>query len=307
MPLAEAIPDERRATTRPTDSLSAARHAFRASRTEESQFDAAKRFSAQYLRRLSAVLPLDEISVILAAEQYREQGLALSRSGDNETAATLLSQAAATCEQARLSHHAIIAALSFQLAAEAYIKHRRGDYAGAVGDLENAILVAAELEVTYGHDMEFRRVHLARNILRVRASVPLDAEVVADSIALLCYIGGDAMRWPIAAGRAIGNPANMADSQRAWAIDELLVNLLLPTVDLDRNAELLPMPEDWVGADCDFLAAIHWCHAMSHLRRDTRHRFLDHATSFFETGSGRLVHAGRHLERQLEELGFALD
>lgn len=306
MPIADTVQRVRWWSKCPIERLSAARLAFRVARTDENQQDAGKRFSALYLRRLSAVLPLEEISVVLEAEQYREQGLASSRAGDNETAAALLSQATATCEQAQLSRHASLAALSFQLAAEAYIKHRRRDYAGAIRDLENAILTATELETVYGHDMEFRRVHLARNILRVRASVPLDSEAVADSLALLLYIGGDRTRWPIAAGRGVGNPANMAESQSAWAIDELLVNLTLPTVDLNEDADLLPVPEDWRNADPDLLAAIHWCHALSHLPRGTKGRFLNYATSFFEAGSGRLVHAGQYLERVLEEQGFPL-
>ena len=304
MSVAQTVRRARWWTRCPVERLSAARLAFQTASADDNRHDAGKLFSSQYLRRLSAVLPLEEISVILEAEQYREQGLASSRAGDSDTAAALLSQAAATCEQAQLSRHASLSALSFQLAAEAYVKHRRRDYSGAIRDLENAILTATELERVHGHEMEFRRVHLARNILRVRASVPLDGVVVADSLALLLYIGGNKACWPIAAGRGAGNPARMAESQSVWAMDELLINLALPTIDLGETAHLLPIPEDWSFAHPDLLASLHWCHALTSLAQGNQGRFLNHATSFFELGSGSLVHAGRHLERVCDDLEF---
>jgi hypothetical protein len=308
MSVIQTIASESSVTGAPIDRLSAARLAFRTNEwAGERRLDAGKQFSAQYLRRLAAVLTLEEITTILTAEQYREQGLALSRGGDNHAAGALLAQAATTCEQAQLSRHASVAALSFQLAAEAYIRHRLGDHAGAIRDLENAIIAAAELEAVFGHDMEFRRVHLARNILRVRTSEPIGRNVVADHIALLRYIGGDVARWPIVTGRGVGNPAAMTVGQAAWVIDELLVNLALPALDLGRNVDLLPKPEDCGDHDSDLHAAALWCHALANLARDRQQGFIDHATSFFEAGSGCLIHAGRHLESLLQDLGIVLD
>ena len=308
MSVIQTIASERRFSGAPIDRLSGARLAFRTNeRAGERRIDAGKQFSAHYLRRLAAVLTLEEITAILTAEQYREQGLALSRGGDNQAAGALLAQAAMTCEEARLSRHASVAALSFQLAAEAYIKHRLGDHAGAIRDLENAITAAAELEAVFGHHMEFRRVHLARNILRVRASEPLGRNIVADHIGLLRYIGGDVARWPIATGRGVGNPTAMTADQIAWVIDELLVNLALPTLDLGANLAVLPKPEDCGDADSDLHAAALWCHAVAHLAHERQQGFLDHATSFFEAGSGCLINAGRHLENLLDDLGLVLD
>lgn len=306
MSVAETARRARWWTRCPIERLAAARLGFQQASAQDSRSDASKLFSAQYLRRLSAVLTLQEISAILEAEQYREQGLAASRAGDQEAADALLAQASTICDEARLSRHASLAALSFQLAAEAYIKHRRRDYAGAIGDLENAILTATELEAVFGHDMEFRRVHLARNILRVRASAPLDDQVVDHTLGLLFYIAGDRTRWPIAAGRGVGNPARMAEAQSIWAIDELLINLTLPAVDLGKTDCLLPMPEVGTSAHPELPAAAHWCHALASLSRGEAERFVAHATSFFELGSGGLIHAGRHLESVCDERGFSL-
>lgn len=307
MHVTDTIDVEHRPACRTGDRLSTAHRAFRAAGADEGRFDAAKHFSSQYLRRLSSVLPLDEITIILAAEQYREQGLALSRKGDHEAASELLLHARQMCDQSQLSRHAGLAALSFQLAAEAYVRHRQRDYAGAIRDLEGAIAAAAELETAHGHDMAFRRVHLARNILRVRASVPLDGDVVADTMALLLYLGGETKSWPAILGPGAGNPAGMIEAQKIWAMDELLTNLALPTIDLARNADLLPISEGWAHAPRDLRAAIQWCHALANIHRGTGRRFLDHAISFFETGSGQLIHAGQHLETLLEKQGFTLD
>ncbi|TIX49707.1 hypothetical protein [Alteraurantiacibacter aquimixticola] len=307
MCVVETMAGEAISTERPPFRLSEARRAFRESAAEGGQPDAAQQFAADYLRRLAAALPGEEIAVILSAEQVREEGLAAGRRGDADRASELLAQAAKSCETAGLSRHASIAAMSFQLAAEAYIKQQRRDYYGAISDLENAILATIELETLYGHNMEFRRVHLARRILRNRSCMAEDAMVVGDTISLLLYIGGHAVHWPIVQGRGFGDPAKMSDSQSAWAIDEVLVNLSLPEIDLARNVHQLPRPEELRHAPAVLRAAIQWCHAVASQHREPNHDLIDHATSFFEVAEGRLVHAGRRLEGVLDEQGIVLD
>src|SRR5690606_21258592 len=154
MSVAQTVRRARWWTRCPVERLSAARLAFQTASADDNRHDAGKLFSSQYLPRLSAVLPLEEISVTLEAEQYREQGLASSRAGDSDTAAALLSQAAATCAQARLSPHASLSPLSRRLAAEAPVKHRRRDYSGASRGRETASLAATDLGTVHGHEME---------------------------------------------------------------------------------------------------------------------------------------------------------
>lgn len=281
--------------------LSTARRKFRVLSSENQRFDASKHFSSHYLRCLASVLPLEEITAILSAEQHREQGLALSRGGDNEAASRFLLEARKTCELANLSHHAYLAATSFQLAAEAYVKHRRRDYHGAIRDLKDAIAAAVLLEDRYGHDMEFRRIHLARNILRVRASILLDEDVVADIVGLLRYIGGDSQCWPVSLGSGSGDPAAMIEAQKIWAIDELLLNLALPQVDVAKHRRWLPTQEECVRFHPEIQAAFSWCHAMACWSLDDDgDSFKINALAFFEISEGRLVNSGRHIDSLLE-------
>lgn len=301
------MPRLRERTLHSTDRLSAARAAFRDAGPGEIGLDAAQQFSARHLGQLATALPLDQVSLILDAERTREEGLALARSGDDRAAAIFLARAAAIGAQPSLSHHARITLLSFQLAADAYLWHRRGDPAAAIHDLEGAIVAAVELETLHGHDMEFQRIHLARNILRVRIGSASPYSVAADSIALLLYIAGNRQRWPIATGHGIGSPARLSADERAWAIDDLLVNLAQPDFDIRAIAGRLPLLEAAASAEPCLAAAVEWCRAMIGRHRRDYRLFLHHAIRFFESGRGRLGRAAGVIDAALDDLGFLRD
>lgn len=301
------MPRLRERTLHSTDRLSAARAAFRDAGPGENRLDPAQHFSARHLSQLASALPLDQVSLILEADRIREEGLALSRGGADHDAAIVLARAAAIAERPSLSHHARIALLGFQLAADAYLRHRRGDPAAAIHDLEGAIVAAVELETLHGHDMEFRRIHLARNILRVRTGCASPYSVAADSIALLLYIAGNRQRWPIATGHGIGSPTRLNSDERAWAIDELLVNLALPDFDIRAIAGRLPLLEAAAPAEPCLGAAVEWCRAMIGRHRRDYRLFLHHAIRFFESGRGQLIRAAGAIDAALDDLGFIRD
>lgn len=304
MPVSALLPGLRERTLHSTDRLMATRAAFRAAGAGGSGLDPAQLFSARHLRQLCSALPLDQVNLILEAERLREEGLAFARSGDDADAAIHLARAAAIAERPVLSHHARIALLSFQLAADAYLWHRRGDPAAAAHSLEGAIVAAVELETLYGHDMEFRRIHLARNILRVRMGHSSPYGVAADSIALLLYIGGDGQRWPITAGDGVGSPARLTAGERGWAIDELLLNLALPGFDIRAIAGRLPLLQAAANMEPCLGAAVEWCRAMIGRHRRDYRLFLHHAIGFFEWGRSELAQAARVIDIALDELGY---
>lgn len=287
----------------PVDRLSAARLAFRTGVTGKGLEDATKHFTAQFMQRLGRRLSSEQIATIVKAEHARQHGLASCRAGDNDAATLFLAHAEALCDEAALSRHARLAALSFQLAAQAYVHYRRRNRAEAISALESAIVTACELEAIYGHDMEFQRVHLARNILRVRASTPTDRTVLSDIVGLLHYIGGDRSRWPLPTGQNLGNPTKLSGFQSSWAIDELLLNLALPAIDIGSARELLP---SFIKAE-GLSQTKNWCRAISSLRAGELQQAIADATLFFEEGGGRLVQAGQYLDSLLDQVGIQID
>lgn len=290
-----------------TDRLKQARRAFHGSTSMAALQHSTRFFWTRCLQQLSTVLLPHEISAILAADGLREEGLAHCHGGDFDAAALCLDRAAALCADASLSHRARVAGLSFGLAAEAYLRYRRGDVAGAVADLEGAIIATVELESLFGHAMEFRRVHLARNILRTQAGSAPATMIASRSIALLLHIGGDKARWPLTVGKSCAATTRMPHDERACAIDELLTNLVMPGFDTRVVVDYLYVLDKGAGLDPLLRAAVEWCWAMIYHQLGNRPLFLDRVTRFFETKASDLVDAAKLLDDILEDIGVEIE
>jgi len=281
--------------------LAAARRSFERDRPAEMRLDIDKMFSQAYRLKLSTVLPPAEVAVMLAADNVRERALASARQGDLAEAAVQLRQAAALCEDGGLSDHGRIAGLAFQRAAEAFISYRRRRHDEALRGLEDAIIMCDHLTDVFGDAIEFRRIHFARNALRVLCHSAPSERVVADTIDLLYYTAGDEARWPLAVGQGLGKPALLSMAQRGWAIDETIINLALPPVDIGAGRGFVPRVVHRHGFDRQLLAAFEWCDAMVALRTHDQRSFARHAINFFEHRNYDLVQAGRILDDAIEE------
>ncbi|KKC27506.1 hypothetical protein WP12_02810 [Sphingomonas sp. SRS2] len=276
--------------------LATARRAFERQRPSELRLDAGKMFSQAYRLKLSTVLPAAEIAIMLAAEDMRELGLARARLGDLGDAAVQLRRAAALCDDSGLSDHGRIAGLAFQRAAEAFLAYRLGRHDEAVRSLEDAIIVCDHLADVFGDAIEFRRIHFARNILRVQCHGAPSERIVADTVDLLYYIGGDASRWPLAVGQGLGKPERLSAAQRGCAVDETIINLALAKVDIGAGRGFVPRIVHRQGFDGHLLASFEWCDAMMALGARDQRSFARHAINFFEHRNYDLVHAGQILD-----------
>ena len=120
----------------------------------------------------------------------------LVRSGECELGAKLIDRSRRHFEAANLSTEAMVLAEWFQTPAEAYVQYRRGDTSGAEALLLQAVEACIPLRARYGYRVELRRIHLARNVVRVRdeAGRPLEALELAHQ--LVDYIEGVSEAWP---------------------------------------------------------------------------------------------------------------
>ena len=280
--------------------LAAARRAFERDRPAEMRLDVGKMFSQAYRLKLSTVLAPAEVTILFAAEDIRERALASAREGDLAEAAVQLRHAAALCEDGALSDHGRIAGLAFQRAAEAFVGYKRGRHDEAMRGLEDAIIICDHLADVFGDAMEFRRIHFARNVLRVLCHSAPSERVVADTVDLIYYIGGDESRWPLAVGQGLGKPARLSAAQRGWAIDETIVNLALAQVDIGAGRGFVPRVVHRHGFDRHLLASFEWCDAMMALRARDQRSFARHAINFFDHRNYDLVQAGRILDDAID-------
>ncbi|WP_156455670.1 hypothetical protein [Sphingomonas sp. CCH18-H6] len=272
--------------------LADARRVFLRHDVTTAPVDAARDFSSTYLMKLATSLPLADVTAIIAAEEVRESGLVAVRKGMMVEAGDLFARAEAIASAPEVSIHAQIASASFQLPAEAYLAYRTGDLQGAINRLLAAIRLCCRLEREFGHDMGFRCLHLVRNVIRTYSySVP--AQVTLDQVLTLLRAAADpCAEWTLVIPVTWRTPVALTDAQRAALMDEALMNLAIPEVDLRACEGPSIGPAD---THPDLVAGLHWIRALIALRRGNDADFSRHAARFLEMDRPRLAHAARLL------------
>ncbi len=265
-----------------------------------------KSFSKKYLLTLASTLGLDQITVILNAESIRERGLALIRDGEIKKAKVVLSDAESLCVEANLSDHAYNAARTFQSAAEAYLAYRERQFEHAVNLLVEALETSRVLSNDFGHDMEFRKVHLGRNIIRAQCFMVQPDEVFASTVGIIKYILGDVACWPFKCQLEWSTTRPLTQDEMLWSIDETIINLALPHVGLSqldltngisRELNVLGHSHSLVAQ-----AVYKWILAIAAAAQGKELESIAHATAFFELDPGGLVHAKKAILEVLSNI-----
>jgi hypothetical protein len=262
-------------------------------------------YDARYAVELARRLPLVEIVDLGRATDLREEGLALARSGQIDEGAALVSEARMEVEGAKLSAEARLLAEWFQTPAEAYVEYRRGNIKAAEAALYRAIELCVPLRVEYGYRVQQRRIHLARNIVRVRNSGgrPVDSLELASQLIRCVECHSEAWPWP---STMISDPDVLTLDVRLLLMDQILgdVARLLSIARADSR-ELLHVAETrgWFTAHNDHEAierARTWLSARCMAVRGDWDGFLPFAGAFFAEPPGRLAMAWYELAGDLE-------
>ncbi len=265
-------------------------------------------FSRSYLLRLSDSLGLQPITVILQAETIRERGLALSRQGDFERADSALRDAERMCEQADVPRHAYAAARTFQSAAEAYLAYRQGRYEMAVNLLREALEFSRVLSNDFGHDMEFRKVHLGRNIIRAQCFITSTIEVIHSTVKLVAYILGNTDQWPFGNEPSWAVKRPLTQAELVWSIDETITNLTLPVLQLAQSsftADILPEIDAIAKLNHPVAkAAFEWMRALIAGANGKECEMIAHAAAYFQMDPGGLLHARKAMIDMLRAKHF---
>lgn len=215
----------------------------------------ARLFSAGYLRRIGTSLTLDEVATILAAERLRESGLTLARSGDLSGARVLLAQAAAA--QAGLAGEALWAAETFQRAALSYVSYRAGDANAAREDMLVSMRLSIRLGQERGYPMDYRVLHLSRNLIHIDNLQGNKELALQMSLALGAFAAGSVEAWPFAVSAPWPRRVELDDEQRRLVADDLIGEIALAaSTDIPLAAQigdqalalLDPLLCDWIYA-----------------------------------------------------------
>ncbi len=264
-------------------------------------------YNDQYFLQLGKRLSSFEISILLKASEVRERGLALARSGDVHNGGKALDAAREIYVEANLSREALITIESFQAPADAYLQYKRKEYCEACASLVAALKACQILRDEYGHNViEVRRIHLARNIIRVESVAGNLNKAMRLAGSLLRYIEGCNECWPFPELRLLTMPEPLALEEKLVLMDQILgeiASLLANPKDTAR--QLLKVSESYLfrrDIDSQFVRVHIWLAAMRASVEEDLVGFLNNAILFFSDGPGYMGQAWRKLVQHFVQI-----
>jgi hypothetical protein len=268
-----------------------------------------RKYHAEHILKIARTASLPEVTVLVRASEIREKGLAFIKAGDNANGAKWLREARRMFSGAELSREARLSAESFQYPAEAYLQYSRGDYGEAAASLLQAIVLCHALRDDYQHEVEVRRIHLARNIVRVKTKAGGRKDALMMSSLLVGYIEGHAALWPLPELRMTSTPDPLLAEERWALMDQVLGEIALLTtrrnetsLDFLSGSASWPFNNDNNRAVGEFAQVYGWLAARRAMVEGDARGFLTHSVAFFNQGRGYLNRAWRELTLDLVDL-----
>ena len=268
-----------------------------------------RKYNTEHILKIARSASLPEIKVLLRASGIREKGLAFVKAGDIATGAGWLREARRMFSEAALSREARLSADSFQYPAEAYLQYRRGEYGQAEASLLQAIILCHALRDDYQHQVEVRRIHLARNVVRVKTRAGNREEALRMASLLVGYVEGHEAQWPLRELRMTSAPDPLLVEERWALMDQVLGEIaLLATWRCATSLDLLSGSAGWLftndnnRAVSEFARVYAWLAARRALIEGDVRGFLTHGIAYFAEGRGYLSQAWRELTLDLMDL-----
>jgi hypothetical protein len=249
-----------------------------------------EQFNSYLLREMAKKISLPEISTLLKATEVREYGLNLAKSGSVLDGEQSIETAHSICLQACLSREAFTISESFQSAAVAYIQYKKKLYSEACESLLFSLKSCQILKDEYAYSVEVRRIHLVRNIVRVKLfSNSLDEATRLASF-MVRYIEGDHDFWPFPEQALLSSPDSLEIEVKCVLLDQFLGEIaLLLNKEKAIARQLLKIIESYLfegdfNVNSDFLRIHIWMSAMRAFVEDDIVEFLNNASIFFLEG-----------------------
>jgi hypothetical protein len=189
--------------------------------------------NTQFVKDMLPRVPLSDIAAIRMASQLRMRGLAFSRCGEFENARNTLDNARKMCLNADLSEEAAIADESVQSAAEAYVQYKTCDYVKAEASLRVALKSCLTLRDEFGYAMEARRIHLVRNVIRVRSVAGKHEDACRVACLMVRYLEGESECWPFPEFQLSTHPNQLREEARLMLLDQILSEISLVSRHID--------------------------------------------------------------------------
>lgn len=272
------------------------------------QLTSDRKYNTQHILKIARNASLPEIRALVVASAIREKGLAFVKAGDIADGAEWLREARRVYGEAALSREARLSADSFQYPAEAYLQYTGGEYGRAEASLLQAITLCHALRDDYHHQVEVRRIHLARNVVRVKTRAGSREKALKMASLLVGYLEGHEAQWPLRELRMASARDPLLPEERWALLDQVLGEIALlatrrypMSCDLLSGAGLL-FTNDSNRSVGEFAQVHAWLSARGAIVEGDVRGFLAHSIAFFAKGRGHLSQAWRELTRDLMDL-----
>jgi hypothetical protein len=261
-----------------------------------------RRQGAQQISDLSRNLSEGDLEALARAVEPRESALVLARQGDIPEARRLLAAAQAIIDQRPLPEEARVAARSFQTAAEAYTDFADGRLERASASLTEALSLCRQLRLAYRHRVEVRRIHLARNMVRVAWAGGSYAPAWSLSAKLLAYLWGTEAPWPLGENTDLetAEREELREDERVFLTDQVLSEAISTAFASSAPIDLPP----WHLGEVQRAALPAAVREIEHICRElAAHRmtWLDPVSRFCRGGMGELPMTWHRLVRLVED------
>ena len=280
-----------------------------ASQARRPELTSDRKYNAAHIVKIARNASLLEVTVLVRASEIREKGLAFIKAGDSASGAEWLRESRRMYSEAGLSREAQLSADSFQYPAEALLQYRRGDYGQAAASLLQAIVQCHSLRDDYQHQVEIRRIHLARNVVRVKTVAGNREEALRIAGLLVGYVAGDETQWPLPELRMRSAPDPLRTEERWALMDQVLGEVALL---ITRATEISPnlhsgsagrlFRNDDNRAVGEFAQVYAWLAARRAITEGDAREFLTQSIAFFAEGRGNLNRAWSELTVDLMDL-----
>ncbi len=267
-----------------------------------------EQLNAYFVKEMTKKLSLSEVSTLRTATEIRQYGLNLAKSGDILNGEIFIDAARSMCLQAFLSQEALTISESFHDPAVAYIQYKKKEYFAAYESLLSSLRSCQILKDEYAYNVEARRIHLARNIIRVKSfSGSLDESMRLSSF-MIKYIEGDNSFWPFPEQALLSRP-NLIDTKIKWVLMDQILGEIALLLGEGKSVfkKLLNINEVYLFENdinlTNKLRQVHiWLAAIRAFIEDDVVEFLNNSIIFFLDCSNHMPYAREAIVMALKEV-----
>ena len=241
-------------------------------------------------------LPLEDEIRILESGKLHGSVMKEARSGDPERAMRRLQVAAKYLDIEAMERESICVALQLHKGVEAYVYYRSEEYEAARRSMKEALRLMNELQEQFGYGFcDGRRVHLARNLLRLDAHGGAPVRAARTAFKLLLYTTGDDQAWPYPSLQSKAENRCMTDVERHMVFNQVARELVLLFLHADAATHPALLVEgetgmqhvrrnDAVEEDPRIVTTLQWLDVKRPFVEDRLDDFMEQAARFFRSG-----------------------